>query len=575
MSNNILFYLLIALIIIAGAYLTVKATYENNWDGWGFGSAQTMTTIKHWVKDGWATHYFLFTPAGYSKTTRYFDNLALKHHAWVEVTGIPGEKRVYYTRYPSGYLFPSAFLMELGVEKRFWFRFFQILISLGSLLLLYKFFNLISNKIIAFSATLFYLISVPFLNFADSLANMPIDDLFRFLILFLSILALRHIKNAKKYNFHNFWIWLAYFILSVSSYDSTLFIFAWLIGLDIIVKWPTLRGLNIKEFILRNLSEGGKKWLFFASAPLLAFALQIIQNSWYLGFTRMYYDFLSAFNKIAFAADVSQGFIQQRFLLGILYPLTEAFAFSLRARYIVFFIIAILIVLFFLNKKEEIKNLIHNQSKYLFLLGTAGFFQSLILTQNTAYKGRLLGVFASLLIGMFIFISIKLIKNKLTPRILTLALFSLTAFMLFLQTNRTLAYIQQWPNNTYDPKIIDFAKKLKNTIQPFRPKDIVIFSMFPPQSYNHEAIPSAMAVYYDMYYHDAPLIYFSETKSMVRDFNYLKQISKYPFSALMIMKDKNQTSEFIQLLQKTSSQFDEKSIKTFIVQNKYILLISP
>ena len=556
MRRHFLTYLLIIFIIIIGVYLTTKATRENSWDGWGFGSAQTMMSIKHWVNDGWANHYFLFIPAGYSKTTSYFDDPNLEQHAWVDVTGSKSAKQTYYTHYPAGYLFPLGFLMELGFENRFWFRLFQILISLGSLFLLYKFFILISNKAIAFFAVLFYMISVPFLDFADSLANMPIDDLFRFIILFLSVLAIKNINNTKKYFTYSMWVWLSYFTLSISSYDSTFFIFFWLIGLDVLI---------VKNF-------PWKKWLVFACAPILAFNIQIIQNSWYLGFSNMLSDFFGAFNAIPLASNSGQNFIKQRFLQGILFPITEAFAFPFRLRYILIFIFTIVITFFKLRKIKYISVAIPDLYKYALLLGGSAFFQALILTDNHPYKGRLLGIFTSFLIGILIFSTYQLVKNKPMQKALILVLISLSIFMWSLQANRTFAYIKHWPNNTYDQRKIDFADELKNFLKPLTLEDVVMFTMLPSESYG-ESITPTMARYYDMYYYDMPILYFDNKEDLVRDFTYLKEISKYHFSALMILPNEEEVKTLIDLIYTKSPEKNKDEIQTIIIQDKKVLII--
>ena len=67
--------------------------------------------------------------------------------------------------------------------------------------------------------------------------------------------------------FFNSLIWVLYFMLALSSYDSTLFVFIWLVGLKIVL---------LKKF-------PWKKWFFFGSAPALGFILQMFQNWWYLG----------------------------------------------------------------------------------------------------------------------------------------------------------------------------------------------------------------------------------------------------------------------------------------------------
>ena len=126
---------IIILIFIIGAYLVIKAIPENSWDGWRVGSAQTLLSAKHWVNDGFFNNYFLFLPQGYSKVVRYFDDLELRQHARGIATGGFIGKRLYYTHYPAGYLIPTALLMKLGAENRFWFRLLQILFSLIGLAL--------------------------------------------------------------------------------------------------------------------------------------------------------------------------------------------------------------------------------------------------------------------------------------------------------------------------------------------------------------------------------------------------------------------------------------------------------
>lgn len=541
MQNKILTIIFIILLFIIGAYLTIKATYNNSWDGWGFGSAQTMTSIKHWVKDGWTKHYFLFIPAGYSKLTPYFDDQKLNQHARVDVTGSADQKRVYYTHFPPGYLFPLAFLMELGIENRFWFRLSQIFISLVGLWLLYNFFNLIANPTIAFAGSLFYALSVPFLNFADSLANMPIDELLRNAILILSLLAINQYNNYKIYKNYNYYIWIIYFILSISSYDSTFFVFIWLIGLDII-----------------NKQYKWKKWLIFASAPILAFLFQVAQNSFYLGFSGMLADFSNAFNKIGLSAGAGYGFIDAHFLQGVLFPITEAFAFPFRARYLIIFIAVIIALLFFIIKNKKINELIILPTNYLLLLVAAGFTQTFIVLDNHPYKGRILGLFTALLFGILIFLIIRMIQSrhsgtKSVPKLFILPLIALALFITFLQIQRTIAYAKQWPNNIYNSETIKFAEELKSVIQPLKLQNPIIFSMLPPK--NNET------VYYDMYYYDMPILYFNNAVDLEQDFARLKQISQYPFTAVVVAEESRQ----IDLIKTPARQF--------IIQNKKVLLI--
>ena len=53
-------FLILIVILILFSYLGIKALDPNGWDGWGFGSAQTLMSGKYWAKNGFAKNYFLF-----------------------------------------------------------------------------------------------------------------------------------------------------------------------------------------------------------------------------------------------------------------------------------------------------------------------------------------------------------------------------------------------------------------------------------------------------------------------------------------------------------------------------------
>src|SRR3989344_1786690 len=177
--------------------------------------------------------------------------------------------------------------MKLGVEKRFLLRFLEILFSLGVLAILYWIFLKISNRLVATLGIFYYGTSTLFLDYADTLANQPIDELLRFSIIALSIASLNFQKKYFKYL-----IWLLYFVLSLSSYDSTFFIFAWLVGID----------------ILFNKKINWRLWIFWASAPVLAFAIQLLQNTLYLGWHNMLLDLYGAF-KVQMVGSRSNFFV--------------------------------------------------------------------------------------------------------------------------------------------------------------------------------------------------------------------------------------------------------------------------
>jgi hypothetical protein len=263
------------------AYLAVKAQDPRGWDQWGFGSAQTVLTVRHWARDGMIAHKFLFLPSGYHPNIGFLDRPEFRFLADGTKTGEIIGNRLYYTHYPAGYLIPYGLLAKLGVMERSGLRVAAILFSMLGLAFFYGFAFLFSkrNHWIAGLATLYYATTTVFLGYADSLANQPIDDLFRNAILFVSLYRFSSVSDARKKRHLGIAIWALYFLLASSSYDSTFFVFIWLCGLDVIEH----RRLRLERCIAWGL------------APVLAFAVQVAQNTWYLGIADMLRDFYGAF----------------------------------------------------------------------------------------------------------------------------------------------------------------------------------------------------------------------------------------------------------------------------------------
>ncbi|MEK7198004.1 MAG: hypothetical protein AAB648_00890, partial [Patescibacteria group bacterium] len=147
--------LILALILILSLYLGVKS-FENGWDGWGFGSAQTLMSSQYWARDGFAKNYFLFIPSPYSKLIKYIDELEFRNRTIDNFDGALKRNRIYYTHYPPLYLAPYALLTKIGVENRAVFRIFSILISLSALFLFYFFIKSVINKTVASIASVYY-----------------------------------------------------------------------------------------------------------------------------------------------------------------------------------------------------------------------------------------------------------------------------------------------------------------------------------------------------------------------------------------------------------------------------------
>lgn len=521
---------LIILLIAIGIYLGVKALPENSWDGWGVGSAQALLSNKHWVEDGFLKNYLLFLPQGYSKTVRYFDDPELRQHSHGIATGGLIGKRLYYTHYPSGYLLPTALLMKLGIEQRFWFRFLEILFSLGGLAILYQILLILSNRLVAFLGVFYYSISTIFLDYADSLAAMPLEELLRAAIMVLSIVVL---KNQKKY--HYYLIWILYFILAFSSYDSTFFIFAWLIGLDLIIS---------KKIYWR-------RWLFFASAPILAFAVQLFQNTLYLGWHNMLLDLYGTF-KVQMVGSRS-GFFTSH-----LKRLIEPFGWFFGVKWylgILISIIGLLIIKFIKKYENENFNI-----RFLYLGFTAILFNFLFYPSLFFYQSRIISVFGGLLVGILTINLFKTIRQK-NLSIVVLGIFILVSGLWFIQGKRTYAYIKNWPNNIWPAESINFDKKIKNLIS----GDKVIFQMLGLDREISGTYRYPMAASEDEYYIDAPILGFTNTTDIIRDFNYLKKRSEFPFTTIIIT-DKKETIRNIQKNLKIKEPILE-------IGNKFILTI--
>ncbi len=532
---------IVIFISVIGTYLVIKTIPENSWDGWRVGSAQTMLSDKHWVNDGFLKNYFLFIPQGYSKVIRYFDDPSLRQHARGIATGSFIGKRLYYTHYPSGYLLPTTLLMKLGIEQRFWFRLLEILFSLIGLVLLYCFFYFISNRSVAFFGTLYYGISVLFLNYADSLAAMPIEELLRPTIIFLSILTLKFVQ--KKYL--NYLIWILYFILSLSSYDSTFFIFVWLVGLDLIIQ----KKINIK------------KWLFLAAAPIATFALQILQNTLYLGWHDMLLDQLGTI-KVNILGS------RKDFFISHLQRLTNPFDWFFGVKWYLGIIISILGI-WCLKIVKKYLNADILDIRYLYVGFVAILFHFMFFPSLFFYQGRLVVVFGGLLMGILTVTLCKeiilLFKTNTTIHrcIVVFVIFVLVSGLWFIQGKRTYAYIKNWPNNIWPAESISFDKKIKNLTS----GDKVVFQMlgFDREVSGSDRYP--MAASEDEYYIDAPILGFTNTNDLIRDFTYLKEHSEFPFSTIVVTDQKSTIEKIRQKL------IDYKLSSTEKIDDKFIVVI--
>ncbi len=597
----------IILCLILAIYLGLKTLPADGWSGWGIFSAQTMMSSQHWVTDGFINSKFLFIPIGSSQLVQYLDDPAMRHHARGTVTGELVGKRLYYTHYPSGYLFPYALLMKLGFEQRYWFRLLALLFSFTALILLYIFFNLISppklGPTIAFFATAYYALSTMFLDYADSLANQPLDDLFRALILVLSILALRiggqtsrchpeldsgssanadseqtaknviairrlaekqsHAilglfcrfipRNDKTYNLL---VWFSYFLLSISSYDSTFFIFIWLVGLDVVTHLSNspsfLKGgsgrISFKSLLASLFQREGpwRKWLFFASTPVLAFVLQLLQNYWYFGNWReVWLDIVGA--SVARAQTGSL----------IKHIVDVFYTFYLATGFKTFWATLVVSALFIVCSKLKMEYLSKFTPHLLILLMAGSAYPFVFVgSGGFSYQGRQMMPFVALLVGLitaFLFFSLR-DKSKINIILSAILIFSLWGGQIY----RTIQYIGDWPNNKVDDQLIRLGKEVKS----FAAADSTVFYVGDKLSIN----------FLVDYYFDKPVFYFKDEKSLVSDFLWFKERVRYPFEVVIMSDQKTASDDLRQLLLKSQVS---KIGETILREGEYIFKIAP
>ncbi|MFC1756621.1 hypothetical protein ACFLZC_00465 [Patescibacteria group bacterium] len=522
-------FLFIILLIILAVYLGLKTVPEDGWDEWGFGTAQVLMSAKYWAEDGIVNHKFLTIPMGYNKVVQYLDEPEMRHHARGAVTGGLIGRRLYYTHYPSGYVFPPTLLMKLGIDyvERHWYRILSLMFSLSALIFMYAFFCYLSNRLIAFLATLYYAGSTMFLGFADTVCTPPVDDFFRFLILLLSVLAFRSVSDVKKFRIYNIAIWASYLLLSISSYDSTFFIFVWLVGLDIII---------FKKFLW-------KRWLIFALAPILAFCLQVLQNIWYFGDWRTLW--LDTMGAGVAKAQSGSLWLHIKSISRSFYLLT-----GFSALWSTLGIAGLFVGFWKFKKSFQLKNFYTNNIIWiliiLFLAGS--IFPFLFAGGVFEYQGRQMAPFVGLLFGLIIYLVGKNLFSLRRKKILIVLFFIVLVFWAG-QIIRTIDYVKDWPNNTIDKNIVEFSKSLKEK------KDGVVFRIDNLPSKRYPNIDPRVE-----YYIELPVLSFENREDLINDYNWLKNRSEFPFKAIILATD----------------QEEKEKIKLLFEDNKeVIILIGP
>lgn len=541
---------ILIIILILFSYLGVKAFNPDGWDGWTFPTAQVLMSNQYWVRDGLIKHYFLFIAYPYSKLIYYLDEPEFRNRMIDDFGGALKRNRIYYTHYPPGYLIPFALIEKIGITQRSLLRIFALLISLSGLAIFYWFIKSFSNKIVAAIASVYYGFSVIFLNFADSIQTPPWSALFMFLIMALNVLAWRNFANQKKYSYYNSIIWFTYLVLSLLSYDATFFVFAYLILFDVLIQ---------KKFLWR-------RWLLFASAPVLGFSLQILQNIWYLGWHDMWQDFYNAYK----ARQIGT---LKNFILGIITPfvsMTGVKTIYFFKKTVVVLGSAMLIIGILWKLRSKI-NLNFNFFRIVFVLAGAAIAQPFFIniTGWWPYQGVLTAPFWGLLIGTSSLLIVETFKQKFflgrkeknAIIILSVIVLGFWAYQFF----NTWTYIKDWPNNMPPKQVVEFGK----TIQTFFPdKEKMAFRILPKNPIWKSQFPT----FSFEYYLGMPKVDFANTHDLLVDFWWFRNISEYPFYSFIISENKSDVEKIRQKLIteniKGVSQITE-------IQDQYLFTVDP
>lgn len=519
--------LFVIIILPSLFYLGTRIAREDSWDNWDFGSAQTMLTARLWGRDGFLTHYVMFVPSGYHPEAKFLDQPEFRFLADGAKTGGRIGFRMYYNHYPSNYAIPFGVLAKLGIEERIWYRAVSLIFSFASVGFMAAFlYQLFDKKYwISIIGVFYYVTSTTFLGYADSLANMPMDDFFKWLILFLSIYLWKKengTEQSKKWI--SFGIWIAYFILASVSYDSTFFIFVWLCGLS----WTIYRSIRWRE------------WLGWAMAPVCAFVIQMLQNAWYLGWNDMLLDLWGAFLSRSNQAPA---------VLGHLPPLVKNLSAALstfgymtgfRTRVILPLILALIGIALYKKIFSQ------NQKLILGVLAIAGLVYGTLLpiVGTFGYQGRQVAPLFVAVVGYITWLVFQALwRREWTWHALASAL--LVVMIWGMRFQSTAAYAREWPNNLYPNEALQYFTILGTVTD----LNTMIVG-------TEASLPKGSSRFFEQYYADRLILSFQNSDELVQ---YIKKIAKAVDGNVSFLLVLNQTDHVAAMkLLKSLPQFKSK-----------------
>jgi hypothetical protein len=561
-KRPVVWHVLCALfLLVVALFLMARAHDEYRWSDWGFGDAQTMLSLNQWHKEGWIKNRFLFIPQGYFQSIDLLDSPPLRHHAHgICPTTTPRiGPRLWYTHYPAGYLIPYAVLFELGLQDIFFMRLLSIVFSVFAVALFYVMVGYLVSPAIAFFSVMFYCSSGVFLGFADSLANHPLDDLLRFAFMCAVVFSTR-LSSGEKRRIAAITAWLVGLCLAFTSLDSIFFIFVWLVGWDII----------------EGQGSRWKRYLVFFLAPLFAYALQFLQNIWYLGFPDAVVDITdTVFIKGGgVAAHHSRLVIATYFFLKLFADL-----------YRPVFLIPLILLFFCLATKisrgKDQQERVFIVKILCLLLLCAGVYAYLFPNAvKMYYQGRQILPFVALLVGAFTVFSFAALrraggqgKESTGKRVFNKA-FAYCSFVLCGTFWIFQAVDIPVPRYGHLKEDLDVAlvKEMKALPVPHEP---VIFTV---EGFNRLYDPAYVPGYpqidplLEYYFGSRPIFCFTKTEDLITDLLYLSQHSPTSFSPVIITKSRERMDAVVSALSEEGI-FVSQSREPSLIKKRYVLVL--
>lgn len=586
----------VILIVVLSGYLVVRALPENHLE---YTSTDTLLSARWWARDGFSKHYFLQLPSGYGKIAHYFEEPELNEHVKGSIYGSVGQYKLYAVHLPSMAVVPVAFLMKMGIKKIFPLRLPSIIASIFSLVFLYAFIKkLFFNDYIAFIAVAYFGISPIFIKWADSTEYTPLGDFWSFLILLLSVCAFQYFNDnqepfkTKKAYLYLSAIWIGQLFLVLSSYHAIFFTFAWLLGVTVFYIYKN-RSIKYKILLLLLLA------LFWASAPILGFALRLIQSAVYMGWHNTWLDIYSAIaaggnsTRLDFVTRF-EGIIKPFFsmtgllnIYAVLAPLglskLKNIIIGARISPLYFFSFLAIFGAVVITKLAKIANYKIPSPIFVILLAVAPLVETSFLpfTGYRDYVGRLAAPFIGIIIGVFSWMLFLAFKKK------SLTIFSKFLFSFFSLIILLLFIIQIVLNNyprlymPYAPipdNDIAFAKTMQNIGNGEKAVFMINAddAKIPEEALKQRGSRYNPALYQGNYkiweyYFDMPLLTFTKTFYLIRDLSFLEKRAEFPFTAIVTSDSYVLIDEIYQKLR--ANQLSLKPIE--MIENRYLFIIPP